>query len=164
MVIILKKIILFLFIISILIIISNKEEKYIIPDNAIRFRILANSNSIEDQLEKNNIKNEIKNKVFSNISSLSYEDTNKEIESSIPKIENIIKKYTDNYDINYGTNYFPKKEYKGVLYPEGLYQSLVIKIGDGIGDNWWCVLYPPLCLIDEDNEKVNYDLYLKKIF
>ena len=63
-------------------------------------------------------------------------------------------------------NYFPKKEYDGVVYPDGNYESLVITIGDGLGDNWWCVLFPPLCLLDaEDNNtgNIEYKSYVKEV-
>ena len=66
-------------------------------------------------------------------------------------LNNILNKYINNYSINYGYNYFPEKTFKGIKYPAGNYESLVIKIGDGSGDNWWCLLYPPLCFIDEDS-------------
>ena len=55
--------------------------------------------------------------------------------------------------------------YKGIKYNEGTYESLVIKLGSGEGKNWWCVLFPPLCLLDEQNnlENAEYELYAKKI-
>ena len=61
------------------------------------------------------------------------------------------------------------KEYKQVKYKEGYYESIVITIGDGKGDNWWCVLFPNLCLVDlENNEKIEYKSWvaekLNKIF
>ena len=55
------------------------------------------------------------------------------------------------YNINYGYNYFPTKEYRGIKYKEGYYESIVISIGDAKGDNFWCVLFPNLCLIDTEN-------------
>ena len=76
----------------------------------------------------------------------------------------IVSLYTNDYNIKYGLNYFPEKKYKNVIYPEGNYESLVITLGEGVGENWWCVLYPPLCLIDEENDNIEYDLYIKKIF
>ena len=54
------------------------------------------------------------------------------------------------YKINFGKNHFPDKEYKGVVYNEGDYESLVVYIGEASGDNWWCVLFPPLCLLEAD--------------
>ena len=70
------------------------------------------------------------------------------------------------YDINYGINFFPEKEYDDYVYQEGNYESLVIKLGEAKGNNWWCVMYPPLCLIDQNSnnkEDVEYKLYIKEI-
>ena len=142
-----KKIIIVLFLISGAYLISNKDE-IIIPNNAIRFRIIASSNSIEDQLLKNSIKDDLINNVFPNI------NNENDIYDSIPKMDEIIKKYNVDYKLNYGYNYFPKKEYKGIKYPSGKYKSLVITMEEGLGDNFWCVLYPPLCFIEE-NESYN---------
>ena len=85
---------------------------------------------------------------------------------SIPQIENVVKKNTDDYFINYGNNYFPEKKYSNITIPEGNYESLVITLGDGKGDNWWCMLFPPLCLIEASNydlENVTYTTYIEKI-
>ena len=72
---------------------------------------------------------------------------------------------TSDYQINFGTNYFPRKTYKGVIYEAGNYESLVITLGKGLGENWWCILYPPLCLIDENTttSDVEYRLIIQDI-
>lgn len=162
-----KKIICVLFIFTIIILSNNqKKEEIIIPKESIRFRILANSNSVEDQALKLKIKNDIKENLFLELNTKSYETTEEEIERNIFKIKNILTKYNVEYNISYGENYFPEKEYKGVTYPEGEYQSLVITLGKGVGNNWWCVLFPPLCLMEaeENNYKdVEYQLYVNKI-
>jgi len=96
----------------------------------------------------------------------SHDEAKKNIISYIPNIDKTMKKYDTSYEINYGNNYFPEKEYKGVTYKAGEYESLVITLGDGLGDNWWCVLFPPLCLLeaDENNlEETEYKLYINKI-
>ena len=70
------------------------------------------------------------------------------------------------YDLNYGYNYFPEKSYKGINYPAGEYESLVVTLGDGLGDNWWCVLFPPLCLLEaseSDLDEAEYTFYFKDI-
>ena len=64
--------------------------------------------------------------------------------------------YNSKYSINYGMNYFPSKIFKGIVYEKGLYESLVITLGEGNGPNYWCVLYPPLCAIDNDKNEVEY--------
>ena len=56
-------------------------------------------------------------------------------------------------------NYFPEKEYKDIVYEEGYYESLVVEIGEAKGDNWWCVLFPTLCLLDsEQTDDVEYKI------
>ena len=49
----------------------------------------------------------------------------------------------------FGKDVFPQKTYGDVIYPKGEYTSYTINIGTGKGHNWWCVLYPPLCFVDE---------------
>ena len=151
-----KKLIIALFLVTVLILANKKETKVLIPEDAIRFRIIANSNSIEDQKEKIEIRNELE-PIIGDIltNSNTKEETKTEINNNLYKINHVIDKYNTKYNINYGLNFFPEKNYKGVTYKEGNYESLVITLGDGLGDNWWCVLFPPLCLL-EANE-TNYD-------
>ena len=79
-------------------------------------------------------------------------------------INNIIRKYTNDFSIYFGNNYFPKKEYKGVMYKEGNYESLIIKLGDAKGKNFWCVLFPPLCMIDESKlNDVSYSFLVNEL-
>ena len=78
----------------------------------------------------------------------------------------IVEEYQVPYQIHYGNNYFPAKYYKGITYPAGNYESLVITLGSGAGKNFWCVLFPPLCLLEnteEDISDVDYRLYVKKL-
>ncbi len=163
-----KKIIIALFIVTILFCLSTETSgEVLIPNNAIRFRIIANSNSIEDQEKKIKIREEIE-PVFASIleKSNSKEETKKLIEKNMNKFENILNSFNVEYTINYGNNYFPEKEYKGVMYPEGNYESLVITLGSGLGENWWCVLFPPLCLLEAEEEKTNspnYTFYIKEV-
>lgn len=162
-----KKVIIFLFIITSINLFSNREENVIIPKESIRFRIIANSNSFEDQKQKWEINEEII-PTLTNItnSSTSLGDARISINKNIPNIEKAVKKYSNHYLINYGQNYFPKKEYNGIEYPSGNYESLVITLGDGLGDNWWCVLFPPLCLMEaksDDYDNITYKSYIKEI-
>ena len=162
-----KKIICVLFIFTIIMLgRANNKEVVLIPKESIRFRIIANSNNALDQSLKSEIKNKVQTQVISKLSTESYKSTEDNIKKSISIIDEVLKDYEIDYNISYGQNYFPKKTYKGVTYPEGDYQSLVITIGEGLGDNWWCVLFPPLCLLEaEENnyEDVQYQLYVNKI-
>jgi len=161
-----KKIIIILFILMVFLVGINEKENILIPDNAIRFRIIANSNSLDDQKLKMTIKNDVEKELYKLISEANNIDEARNIiENNLNKVEDILNKYNVFYDINYGDNYFPIKEYKGIKYKEGNYESLVITVGEGLGENWWCILFPPLCLLDEQNnlENKDYELYVKKI-
>ena len=140
---------------------SSNENIIKIPKDAIRIRIIANSNTLEDQQIKLKIVSRIEKK-FKNLinNNTSYEEARKIVEENIPAMENIIENITNSkdYKISYGNNYFPQKVFKSVLYEEGYYESLVITLGKGAGGNWWCVLFPPLCLIDID-ENVSHIEY-----
>lgn len=141
------------------------KEDYMIPEDAIRFRIIANSDEIKDQSLKMNIKKELEKELFAKLENAnSKQEAEQIIKESKPTIENTLKKYNMPYNINYGKNYFPEKEFKGNKYDEGYYDSLVITLGEAKGENWWCVMYPPLCLLDtEEDQEPEYDLYIEKI-
>ncbi len=162
-----KKIIIILFIFSLIMIFNTKEKDILIPNNAIRFRVVANSNSIKDQQEKLIIKDKIEKDIYTLIKDAkNTQDVDYILKNNINKIENIVDSYNVKYKINYGYNYFPTKNYKGVIYPKGNYESLVITLGEGLGDNFWCVLFPPLCLLDNEREdvgEVEYKLYVKEL-
>lgn len=146
-------------------------EEVIIPEDSIRIRILANSNNDEDLAVKEEVKDDVQkelNEILKN--SKNIKDARKTIITSMPEISNTVEKSLisqnvyQKFDINYGYNYFPDKEYKGVIYNEGYYESVLVTLGEGMGNNWWCVLFPPLCLIEgQVNEEVEYKLFVKEM-
>ena len=162
-----KKILYILSIIFLLIIFINMKNNQTIQDESIRFRIIANSNSLEDQNLKKLIKRELEISLFPLLqNSQSIYETRNIIHQNKNLIDEILSKYNIDYDINYGINFFPEKEYDDYVYQEGNYESLVIKLGEAKGNNWWCVMYPPLCLIDQNSnnkEDIEYKLYIKEI-
>ena len=150
----------------------NKEKKVIIPKESIRFRVIADSNSKYDQSIKKEVVNDLKNKISRLEFSNNLNDNRKKIREHIPEFKQVIEdtlnknRYNKPYNINYGMNYFPEKEYKGTIYKEGDYESLVITLGDGLGKNFWCVLFPPLCLLEADEQNtsdVEYSSYIKEV-
>ncbi len=153
-----KKIVIALFVVMVLLLLNSRQEQIIIPSDAIRFRIIANSNNIKDQEEKIKLKKDLE-PVLGSILSNSYtkDGTIENINNNMNEIKKTIEKHNLDYNINFGLNYFPEKIYKGLKYSSGDYESLVVTLGDGLGDNWWCVLFPPLCLIEAEEE--NYDEY-----
>ena len=168
-----KKILIIILIILTIYLIPKEETKNIlIPQEAIRFRVIANSDSKDDQNIKIKVRDSL-NKELSQIlkSSSSYEESRNLIQNNQEQIKNNVKNTlaanntNQNYNVNYGLNYFPEKTFKGVDYKAGNYESLVVTLGQGNGKNWWCVLFPPLCLLeaDENNtEDVEYQFFVKK--
>lgn len=157
-----KKIFIIMSIIITILIYNKNLDDLTIPNNAIRIRVIANSNNIEDQILKLKVKEKVESKLYEKLDNT--KDINiarNKIKATLPEIDNIVSTTTNsnNYNINYGDNYFPKKELNGINYKEGKYESLVIKLGEAQGNNWWCVLFPPLCSIDvkeNDSYKVEY--------
>lgn len=161
-----KKYLLILVLIIVSLIFYNKED-YKITEDAIRFRVIANSNSEEDII--------MKEKVVSSLSKILFkegtkEEVNNNIINNLCSIENNISKifetnnYDKSYNIAYGLNEFPEKEYNGIKYASGYYDSLVVEIGEAKGDNYWCFLYPSLCMIDyNEDEKIIYKSKIMEI-
>lgn len=143
----------------------------VIPEDALRIRVIANSDSEYDQMIKNEVKENIQYKLYDLLKDTKgTEEARKIINSNLNYIDSEVNKtlksnnYNLDYTINYGLNYFPNKEYKGTIYEEGYYESLVITLGEGKGNNWWCVLFPPLCLLEaEENDNVEYTSYVKEL-
>ena len=168
-----KKIITIIVLIILMVVIMSKEEEVIIPKDAIRFRVIANSNDLKDQQEKKKIAKTLGNnitKLLKNQNSLQETRTTlkKNINTFTTTIQEEMKNdnYDNNVEVNYGMNYFPEKTYKGVKYKEGEYESLVVTLGKGEGNNFWCVLFPPLCLLEaeeDDTNEVEYTSFVKEL-
>lgn len=147
----------------------NSEEYVVIPDESIRFRVIASSNTKEDQALKKKVKENLKKELFPLIKDArNINEARESINQNFKRLSLNVKETTkdNNYQINYGKNYFPEKTYKGVKYPAGEYESLVVKLGDGVGKNFWCVLFPPLCLLEgekEESNDVEYKFLVKEI-
>lgn len=163
-----KKIVIFLATIILILCIFSSNN---IPNESIRFRVIAENNNEEAQVLKQkivlNLKNEI-NKIETQSSNII--NSRKIIKKELPTINRIIEEtikesgMNKKYNIKYGLNYFPTKKYQGKVYEEGEYESLVITIEEGQGENFWCVLFPPLCLIEpnEIDEEVEYTSIIKE--
>lgn len=163
-----KKVILFfLAVISICYFATKNDGEF------IRLRVIPNSNEKKDiemkELVKENINSFL---VESTQENYNYEEYQKIINDAIPTLDaNIKKLFQDNnynvgYTINYGQNYFPEKKYKDKTFEEGYYESLVVEIGKGEGDNWWCFLFPPLCLLEREKEsdEIEVKYFFEDIF
>ena len=126
-----------------------------ISNSVFRLHVIANSDSDEDQELKYNVRDEVleyMNEISSDCSSkeevinLAYEhqDEFKQI------AEQVIKDNGYDYSVNIriGNFDFPTKNYGDISLPAGNYDALRIEIGEASGQNWWCVMFPPLCFVD----------------
>ena len=164
-----KKVYPFIFILSLILISSftyciNIQKS--LSNKVLRLHILANSNSTFDQELKLKVRDEVVNyltPLLKNSSNLS--ETKKIISTNINSIntiaQNVVSKYS-NYktNISLSTSNFPTKQYGNISFPAGNYEALKITIGEGTGNNWWCVMFPPLCftnssagVFDDSSEK-----------
>lgn len=133
-----------------------QETQEHMADEVLRFHVLANSDTKEDQ----NLKMKVKDQVIGYLEETmgpeteSLDETKEFVKAHIPEIEKEAKKIVEQEGYSYPVKVrlektdFPEKTYGDVTFPAGTYEALRIEIGNGDGKNWWCVLYPNLCFID----------------
>lgn len=166
-----KTIALFITIILFYMILGHVSAEKLLPDDAIRLRIIPNSNSTYDQSVKLKVKDLVEKEMYDLLKDTKgSEEAREKIVLELPKIEddvhNLLKNeaYPLGYQISFGKHYFPEKKYKGITYEAGMYESLLVTLGKGEGDNWWCVLFPPLCLIEaEESTEVEYKSFVAEM-
>ncbi|MHB9942375.1 stage II sporulation protein R [Clostridium sporogenes] len=141
---------------------STSSEQKNISNKIIRFHVLANSDSIEDQSLKLKVKDEIIKHMMPKLDKSNSIDESRKIlkenDKEIKKIaENIINKNGYKYSVNtyLGQEQFPIKTYGNITLPQGQYEAYKIVIGNGQGQNWWCVMFPPLCFVDVTKGEVS---------
>lgn len=149
-----------------------------ISSGVVRLHVVANSDSAEDQQLKLKVRDDVINYLEPMLEDIyDVEKTKKIIESNINKIEEVARKSVKKYGYTYSVTadfdkfHFPTKVYENARFPKGKYDALKIVIGEGDGQNWWCVLYPQLCfdhsqagVLSEKSETklknvLNYDEY-----
>ena len=126
-----------------------------ISESVFRLHVIANSDSQEDQ----NLKYKVRDKILEYMNEISIDcsskdeviDLAKENQENFQDIaKKVIKENGYDYDVNVsiGNYEFPTKNYGDISLPAGNYDALRIEIGDAVGQNWWCVMFPPLCFVD----------------
>lgn len=132
-----------------------------ISKEVIRFHVLANSDSQKDQELKLKVKSGIIEMLADKLdSSVSKEETKAFLNENLQNIQlkalEIIKENGYNYPVSVkiGNSYFPTKVYGDISLPAGEYEALKIEIGKAQGQNWWCVMFPPLCFVDVTMKEV----------
>lgn len=126
-----------------------------LSQNLVRLHVIANSDSAADQALKLQVRDAIIEYMKKElVASKDINETKTIINNNLKKVEEIskevIKKNNSNYSVKatMGNYDFPTKVYGDIALPAGEYQALRVVIGDGVGANWWCVLFPPLCFVD----------------
>jgi stage II sporulation protein R len=129
-----------------------------IPEDSIRLRILANSNTAADQKLKRDIRDEVNAQITTWVDELSTLSEAREIiRKQLPAIEEIVQNKLNEagiektFSVELNKVAFPTKMYGDYIYPAGQYEAVLITLGEGEGKNWWCVLFPPLCFLDFEN-------------
>lgn len=133
-----------------------------ISGNIVRLHVIANSDTDADQKLKLKVRDAI---VEYTSQSLKDCNTSEDVIASLKKDSENIKVVAENCLRDEGSSYsayvtvgdfdFPAKNYGEYCFPQGEYQALRVVIGDGVGQNWWCVLFPPLCYISENAVSVD---------
>ena len=139
--------------ITLVIAVIPTEAESEIYEDTVRLHILANSDSKEDQNLKIALRDDILNEFSEQLSEYeSAEEAKENLNSLLPDIESYCKEKIKEYGYSYSVNvtlteeWYETREYDNFSLPCGYYTSLRVIIGDGEGQNWWCVMYPPLCL------------------
>jgi stage II sporulation protein R len=134
-----------------------KRESHIngFKDQIIRFHIKANSDKEEDQALKLKVRDKILKDMGARFGeSKSLEETRTIVENNIDNIKSITEEVIAeegkdfSVEVSLGNKNFPTRKYGNITFPSGEYETLMVKIGEGKGKNWWCVMFPPLCFVD----------------
>jgi stage II sporulation protein R len=142
----------------------SQAISYNLSDSVFRLHIIANSDSSADQ----ELKLKVRDNIIEYMNTLTSSSSDKKDVISIVNNHldsfkeialNTIKENGYNYDVNIeiGNFHFPTKSYGDISFPAGNYDALKIEIGDAIGQNWWCVLFPPLCFVNSSTGVVPDD-------
>jgi len=124
-------------------------------NNLIRFHVIANSDSAYDQSLKLKVRDKVLEGVGKKIENINSIDVSREIlRDSLEDIKTIAKNELLANGVDYNVNVylenheFPTKSYGNFTLPAGEYEAVRVVIGEGVGQNWWCVMFPPLCFVD----------------
>ena len=129
------------------------EQDAAIYEDTLRLHILANSDNEEDQALKYGIRDKLLQKYGTRLgSSDNPEEAKENISALIPEIEADVDEWIQDAGYSYkscvtlGVEWYDTREYDDFTLPKGYYTSLQVMLGEAEGKNWWCVMYPPLCL------------------
>ena len=139
---------------------TSNHEAAASLNGPIRLHIIANSDDSYDQQLKLMIRDAVVDYLTPKLDhSQDISESEAIVKAELKNLEAIAKKMTEGTGYSayaeYGLFNFPTKSYGSLVLEEGEYQAVRIVLGEGKGHNWWCVLFPPLCLVDEATESKN---------
>ncbi len=153
---------------ALMITVMPTDAEAAVYDDTVRLHILANSDSENDQALKYEIRDAVLERFGAELSALDGVDAAKTtLSEMLDEIEAFCKDeiqkcgYSHDVDVTLTDEWYDTREYESFTLPKGVYTSLRIIIGNGDGKNWWCVMYPPLCL-DAATESAPPDDAVKK--
>ena len=159
--------ILFLLLVIVFVAVSIPEKKENV--DYLRLHIRANSNSQIDQSVKYRVKDVVVKYLTPKLCNVSSKEDaidiiNKEKEGLVCKCKEELVANNCYYSVNIKINneYFPARNYANITLESGFYDAVIIELGNSVGDNWWCVMYPPLCFVNK-SEEVKQIKYKSKI-
>ena len=152
---------------------STQTKELIYEDIAneiIRFHVIANSNTDEDQALKIKVRDKVIEFVSNSLNgSKNLDESRQFIIDNKSNIEDIAKSviiengYSYNVTSTLSRENFPDKIYGDVVFPQGEYEAYRILIGEAKGENWWCVMFPPLCFVDGTKEAIDSTEVVEKL-
>jgi len=127
-----------------------------LSDSMIRLHIIANSNSDADQALKYRVRDAVIDYMTDHMGSLkNKEAAGTYVREHLAELETVASKiiaeegFSNPVKVSFGKYPFPTKRYENVMLPAGFYDAVKVEIGQAEGENWWCVMFPPLCFIDD---------------
>lgn len=141
-------------------------------ESCVRIHIRANSNSKEDQEVKLKVRDAVTSFLTQKLDGCKTKQeamkTLEQNKQNIVKIADLTLKQSNfayKTSIRLSKEHFPERKYDDYIFPEGDYDALIVELGTGSGDNWWCVAFPPLCFVPSGNsgEKIVYKSWIKEM-
>ncbi|MEN6461056.1 MAG: stage II sporulation protein R [Syntrophomonas sp.] len=142
--------------------ITMAEQKAPLADGVLRLHVIANSDNPADQALKLQVKDEVVKMMREEFANVKEADEARKLAiQHIPEIkktaESVIADQGYSYPVSVyvGECNFPTKAYGNFVLPQGRYQAVRVVIGEGKGKNWWCVLFPPLCMVSSSDKGIS---------
>ncbi len=133
-------------------------DRVALNENLIRLHVVANSDSDEDQALKLKVRDAVVNKLQDTMERFpTMEEARQYLQAHLPELEKYVNQvirelgFTDTAQVSLDSEAFDTREYETFTLPAGYYEALRITIGEGQGKNWWCVVFPSLCVGTEND-------------